>query len=141
MARRKQYPLRVDPVIWEAIERWAADEMRSANGRWNSCSEMLCVAPGVCHKMMAPQQKAPPMGGQIARIKDCQICARRCLAQNCLLVLGVVVGVAKIWENALYNPPNSGHKHNNNNDNFYNVRDPFSLSRNRVPSGTHGIPQ
>ena len=33
MARRKQYPLRVDPVIWEAIERWAADEMRSANGQ------------------------------------------------------------------------------------------------------------
>lgn len=33
MARRKQYPLRVDPVVWEAIERWAADEMRRANGQ------------------------------------------------------------------------------------------------------------
>lgn len=33
MAARKQYPLRVDPGIWEAVERWAADEMRSVNGQ------------------------------------------------------------------------------------------------------------
>lgn len=33
MARRKQYPLRVDPEVWAAVERWAADEMRSANGQ------------------------------------------------------------------------------------------------------------
>ena len=31
MAKRKQYPLRIDPAVWEAIERWAADDMRSAN--------------------------------------------------------------------------------------------------------------
>lgn len=30
---RKQYPLRIDPKIWEAIQRWADDEMRSANGQ------------------------------------------------------------------------------------------------------------
>ena len=33
MAKRKQYPLRIDPAVWEAIERWAADDMRSANGQ------------------------------------------------------------------------------------------------------------
>lgn len=33
MAKRKQYPLRIDPEVWHAIERWAADEMRSANGQ------------------------------------------------------------------------------------------------------------
>lgn len=33
MAARKQYPLRVDPEVWAAVERWAADEMRSANGQ------------------------------------------------------------------------------------------------------------
>lgn len=33
MAKRKQYPLRIDPRLWEAIERWAADDMRSANGQ------------------------------------------------------------------------------------------------------------
>ena len=30
---RKQYPLRIDPQIWEAVQRWADDEMRSANGQ------------------------------------------------------------------------------------------------------------
>lgn len=30
---RKQYPLRIDPEIWEAVQQWAADEMRSANGQ------------------------------------------------------------------------------------------------------------
>ena len=33
MAAHKQYPLRVDPEVWAAVERWAADEMRSANGQ------------------------------------------------------------------------------------------------------------
>ena len=33
MAVRKQYPLRIDPEVWAAVERWAADEMRSANGQ------------------------------------------------------------------------------------------------------------
>lgn len=30
---RKQYPLRIDPDLWAAVQRWAADEMRSANGQ------------------------------------------------------------------------------------------------------------
>ena len=33
MAARKQYPLRIEPAVWDAIERWAADDMRSANGQ------------------------------------------------------------------------------------------------------------
>ncbi|OUO34503.1 Arc family DNA binding domain-containing protein [Olsenella sp. An290] len=33
MAARKQYPLRIDPEVWAAVERWAADEMRSANAQ------------------------------------------------------------------------------------------------------------
>ena len=33
MAKRKQYPLRIDPAVWDAIEKWAADDMRSANGQ------------------------------------------------------------------------------------------------------------
>lgn len=33
MAKRKQYPLRIDPQVWDAIERWAVDDMRSANGQ------------------------------------------------------------------------------------------------------------
>ena len=30
---RKQYPLRIDPAVWEAVQHWADDEMRSANGQ------------------------------------------------------------------------------------------------------------
>ncbi len=31
MSRKKQFPLRLDPAIYEALERWAADEFRSVN--------------------------------------------------------------------------------------------------------------
>lgn len=33
MAARKQYPLRIEPEVWEALEVWAKDEMRSANAQ------------------------------------------------------------------------------------------------------------
>ena len=33
MAPRKQYPLRVAPEVWEAVERWAQDDMRSTNAQ------------------------------------------------------------------------------------------------------------
>jgi hypothetical protein len=33
MAEKKRFLLRVDPHVYEAIERWAADEMRSVNGQ------------------------------------------------------------------------------------------------------------
>ena len=33
MAPRKQYPLRVSPEVWEAVERWAQDDMRSTNAQ------------------------------------------------------------------------------------------------------------
>ncbi len=33
MAVKKQYPLRIDPGIWDAVEKWAADDMRSTNAQ------------------------------------------------------------------------------------------------------------
>ena len=33
MAKRKQFLLRLDPLLWEEIERWAQEELRSANGQ------------------------------------------------------------------------------------------------------------
>ena len=30
---KKQFPLRIDPVLFEVIERWAADEFRSINAQ------------------------------------------------------------------------------------------------------------
>ncbi|SDG57820.1 hypothetical protein SAMN04488542_1655 [Fontibacillus panacisegetis] len=32
MASKKSFPLRLDPSLYEALERWAADEFRSVNG-------------------------------------------------------------------------------------------------------------
>ncbi|MCL6477094.1 MAG: hypothetical protein K6T65_01635 [Peptococcaceae bacterium] len=32
MAARKSFPLRIDPGLYEVLERWAADELRSVNG-------------------------------------------------------------------------------------------------------------
>ena len=32
MPPKKSFPLRLDPEIYEAIEKWAADEIRSVNG-------------------------------------------------------------------------------------------------------------
>jgi hypothetical protein len=33
MAERKAFLLRIDPALWEALEKWAADELRSVNGQ------------------------------------------------------------------------------------------------------------
>lgn len=33
MAEKKRFLLRVDPRLYEALERWAADELRSVNGQ------------------------------------------------------------------------------------------------------------
>ena len=32
MTAKKNFPLRIDPKLYEALERWAADEFRSVNG-------------------------------------------------------------------------------------------------------------
>lgn len=32
MASKKSFLLRIDPKLYEALERWAADEFRSVNG-------------------------------------------------------------------------------------------------------------
>ena len=33
MAERKAFPLRLDPEIYEAVQRWADAELRSVNGQ------------------------------------------------------------------------------------------------------------
>ncbi|MDR3315934.1 MAG: Arc family DNA binding domain-containing protein [Coriobacteriales bacterium] len=33
MAEKKQYPLRIDPQIWKALEKWSGDELRSVNAQ------------------------------------------------------------------------------------------------------------
>lgn len=31
MTKKKNFPLRIDPKLYEALERWAKDEFRSVN--------------------------------------------------------------------------------------------------------------
>jgi hypothetical protein len=31
--QRKAFLLRIDPELWDALEKWAADELRSVNGQ------------------------------------------------------------------------------------------------------------
>ena len=33
MAKKKVFPLRLDPTVIEAVEKWSADEFRSTNGQ------------------------------------------------------------------------------------------------------------
>ncbi len=33
MAKKKSFPLRIDPKLYEVLERWAADEFRSVNSQ------------------------------------------------------------------------------------------------------------
>lgn len=33
MSKRKAFPLRINPQLYEVLERWAADELRSVNGQ------------------------------------------------------------------------------------------------------------
>lgn len=33
MADRKTFPLRMDPAVFEALQRWADEELRSLNGQ------------------------------------------------------------------------------------------------------------
>jgi hypothetical protein len=33
MAKKKSFVLRIDPEVYDAIEKWAAQEFRSANGQ------------------------------------------------------------------------------------------------------------
>jgi hypothetical protein len=33
MADRKAFLMRIDPALWDELERWAAEELRSVNGQ------------------------------------------------------------------------------------------------------------
>jgi hypothetical protein len=33
MSDRKAFLLRIDPKLWDELEKWAADELRSVNGQ------------------------------------------------------------------------------------------------------------
>jgi hypothetical protein len=56
---KKAYPLRVDPALWEEIERLAAQEMRSANAQVE-----FMLREGLARRGRLPKAEAakPPRG-------------------------------------------------------------------------------
>ena len=55
MARkRKSYPLRIDPDVYDAIEGWAADELRSVNAQIEFLLRRAVVETGRLKKRSAP---------------------------------------------------------------------------------------
>jgi hypothetical protein len=57
MARKKQYPLRIDEKIYEALERWAADEFRSVNAH---IEYVLREALRQAGRLPSPPKNPPP---------------------------------------------------------------------------------
>lgn len=57
MAPKKSFPLRIDPKLYEALERWAADEFRSVNGHLEYVlREALRKAGRLPNQLPAPEE-------------------------------------------------------------------------------------
>lgn len=59
MAEKKPFLLRIEPALWREIERWAADDLRSANAQ----VEWILRQALVAHKRKAPEEGAKGKGG------------------------------------------------------------------------------
>lgn len=63
MASRKAFLLRIDPELWNALERWAADELRSVNGQIEYLLANAVKDAGRVRKR-TPGGAPPPSGEQ-----------------------------------------------------------------------------
>jgi len=57
---RKAYPLRVDPVLWSAVERCAAADLRSVNAEVEVLLREALSARGVKLKSPEPRRRGRP---------------------------------------------------------------------------------
>ena len=60
MAEKKQFILRMSPELWEDLQRWAADELRSANAQ---IEYLLRRAVEERKKGRGPASRAPDTPG------------------------------------------------------------------------------
>ena len=60
MAKRKQYPLRIDTEVWEALERWAADDLRSVNAQVEFALRKALKDAGRLKSGGSSQEGTPP---------------------------------------------------------------------------------
>jgi hypothetical protein len=61
---RKAYPLRVDPVLWAAVERSAAAELRSVNAQVECLLREALGARGVKLKSPVARRRGRPPKGE-----------------------------------------------------------------------------
>jgi hypothetical protein len=60
MAERKPFLLRIDPELYEALQRWAADELRSLNGQIEFLLRQALRAAGrLARAEPRPQRRRP----------------------------------------------------------------------------------
>jgi len=62
MAAKKNFPLRLDPKLYEALERWAADEFRSVNGHIEYLLREALMRTGRLPGRSSPKDPGSPSG-------------------------------------------------------------------------------
>ena len=64
-AERKAYPLRVDPALWDAVERLAATDLRSVNAEVECLLREALKARGVKLGSPRPVRRGRPPKGEM----------------------------------------------------------------------------
>lgn len=64
MSGKKQYPLRIDAAMYDALERWAADEFRSVNAHIEFVLREALRRAGRLPERQAGGPKAPKPAGE-----------------------------------------------------------------------------
>jgi hypothetical protein len=60
MKERKAFLMRIDPALWEQLEAWAQDELRSVNGQIEIIlRQAVQRRRGTDPKQQAPEKKKP----------------------------------------------------------------------------------
>jgi hypothetical protein len=60
MSKKKSFVLRLDPEMMDAVEKWAADEFRSANGQLEWIIAEALKKAGRWKKPKSPEPSEPP---------------------------------------------------------------------------------
>jgi len=60
MAQRKSFLLRIDPSLFDALRRWADDDLRSLNGQIEFVLRRGLQAAGRLRSPMPPEQDESP---------------------------------------------------------------------------------
>ena len=63
MAGRKPFLLRIDPEVYDALSRWAADELRSLNGQIEYIFRQALVGAGRGERPGGREGERPPRRG------------------------------------------------------------------------------